>query len=75
LSPEQRELLLQYLAQGPRAHGFSAENWTQTRVAALIRKKFGIKFCAFHVGRILAAHGWEFHKADQKMLGWNGKFR
>jgi transposase len=75
LTLEQRELLLQYLAQGPRAHGFPAEHWTQTRVAALIRKKFGVKFCPFHVGRILAAHGWEFHKAEQKVQGWNGRFR
>ena len=75
LTSEQCERLLQYLTQSPRVHGFSSEHWTQARVAALIRMKFGVQFCAFHVGRILAAHGLHLHKADHRALSFNGAYR
>jgi hypothetical protein len=28
----------------------------------LIRRMFGVSFCAFHAGRLLAASGWEASK-------------
>lgn len=59
LRPEQRDSLLRCLEQGARAHGFATDRWTQQRVAALIQSMFGVTFCPFHVGRILAATGWE----------------
>jgi transposase len=58
LQREQRDILLQYLAQGAKIHGFASDRWTQQRVAALIDKLFGVSFCPFHVGRILAADGY-----------------
>lgn len=75
LSPAQREELFYYLAQGPKAHGFASERWTQTYVAALIRMKFGVEFCAFHVGRILSANGWHHRKPEHKPLSLNGMFK
>lgn len=64
LNPEQRQLLIHYLEQGAIEHGFPADRWTQARIAALIEDKFGIAFCPFHVGRILAAEGWDIRHND-----------
>ncbi len=64
LRPDQREALWRYLAQGPRAHGFASERWTQAQVAALIRQKFGVSFCLYHVGRIMAANGWNRRRLE-----------
>jgi transposase len=64
LNPEQRQLLIHYLEQGAIEHGFPADRWTQARIAELIEDKFGIAFCPFHVGRILAAEGWDIRHND-----------
>jgi transposase len=63
LRVEQREILFQCIEQGARLHGFATDHWTQQRVVALIRTMFGISFCAFHAGRLLAASGWEAPKS------------
>ena len=44
LSPEQRDQLLELLAQGAEAFGFPGEVWAQPRVAALIRDRFGVSY-------------------------------
>jgi transposase len=53
LSPEQREQLLELLAQGAEAFGFQGDVWTQPRVATLIRDRFGVSYDPSQVGRIL----------------------
>jgi transposase len=58
LRPDQQEVLIQCLQQGAREHGYATDRWTQERVAALIQALFGVTFCPFHVGRLLAANGW-----------------
>ena len=63
LRSEQRALLLQSLQEGAQAYGFATDAWTQLRVAALIRQMFGVSFCPFHVGRILAANGWHLSRS------------
>jgi putative transposase len=59
LRAEQQEILFQCLEQGARLHGFATDHWTQQRVVTLIHRMFGISYCAFHAGRLLAASGWE----------------
>jgi transposase len=66
LREEQREILLQCLAQGAQAHGFATDQWTQQRLVSLIHKLFGITFCAFHASRILAAAGWDIPKPARR---------
>jgi transposase len=66
LTDRQLEQLFHCLEQGARTHGFPSERWTQARVAALIQRKFGVDFCAFHVGRILTSHGWSLQKSEYK---------
>jgi transposase len=70
LSSEQREQLLELLAQGAEAFGFQGEVWTQPRVATLIRDRFGVSYDPSQVGRILKAGGWSsqqpVHRATQR---------
>lgn len=63
LQPEQYDTLVKSLQQGAKAHGYPTDHWTQQRVAALIRHLFGVTFSPFHVGRILAAHGWRSERS------------
>lgn len=64
LTDRQLEQLFHCLEQGARAYGFPSERWTHERVAALIRQKFNVDFCAFHVGRILTSHGRSLQKSE-----------
>jgi transposase len=62
LQPEHYDQIFTCLQQSAKAYGFTTDCWTQQRVAILIHRLFGITFCSFHVGRILAAHGWQLEK-------------
>src|SRR3712207_2916818 len=42
LSPEQLARLPDVLHRGPPAYGFRGELWTRSRVAAIIRREFGV---------------------------------
>jgi transposase len=70
LSPEQREQLLELLAQGAEAFGFQGDVWTQPRVATLIRDWFGVSYDPSQVGRIVKTCGWSsqkpVHRATQR---------
>jgi transposase len=70
LSLEQREQLLELLSQGAESFGFQGHVWTQPRVAALIRDRFGVSYHPAHVGRILKACSWSsqkpVHRASQR---------
>jgi transposase len=70
LSSTQRERLLELLTQGAEAFGFQGDVWTQPRVAAVIRDRFGVSYDPSHVGRILKACGWSsqkpVHRATQR---------
>jgi transposase len=62
LSSEQRDQLLQLLAQGAEALGFPGDVWTQPRVATVIGDRFGVSYDPSQVGRILKASGWSLQK-------------
>ncbi len=53
LSPEQKSELLSYLAQGAEAFGYEGQIWTQARVCALIKMKFGITYTVKYMGQLL----------------------
>lgn len=55
LSAEQRTQLAALLNQGAEAFGFRGAVWTRARVAALIKRTFGVSYHITHVGRILKA--------------------
>jgi|SRR5215212_12041200 len=55
LTKEQRARLAVLLSQGAQAFGFRGAVWTRGRVAALIKRTFGVSYHVAHVGRILKA--------------------
>jgi len=58
LTTEQRKALLKLLRKGALNHGFPTDLWTLKRIAAVIRREFGISFHRSHVQRILVAERW-----------------
>jgi transposase len=66
LSSAQRDQLLELLARGAESLGFQGEVWTQPRVAALIRDRFGVSYHPSQVGCILQACGWSWQKPVQR---------
>ena len=59
---EQRRKLPGLLKQGARASGFATDLWTLTRIAELIRSRFGFTLHRSHVHRIMHASGWSCQK-------------
>jgi transposase len=53
LSAEQLQELEGLLLEGAKAHGWRTELWTADRVAALIERRFGVRFHPEHVRKIL----------------------
>ena len=62
LSPEQLARLPELLHRGPTAYGFRGELWTRSRVAAIIRRAFGVSYHPRHVGRLLKTLRWSPQK-------------
>jgi transposase len=58
LSETQIAQLPQLLAQGAEKYGFRGDVWTRSRVVAVIKQEFGVKFSLTHVGRLLKRIGW-----------------
>lgn len=53
LDDEQRARLREMLLEGARAHGYETDLWTGKRVAALIRRTFGVAYSEKYVPRLL----------------------
>jgi transposase len=62
LSAGQRDRLPAVLARGAEAFGFRGEVWTAKRVAAVIRREFGVRYHPNHVGKLLRAAGWSVQR-------------
>jgi transposase len=46
------------LARGAVAAGFATERWTLRRIAALVRREFGVRYHPRYLERPLKAHGF-----------------
>ena len=62
LTAEQRARLPEVLAKGAEAYGFIGAVWTTARVAAVIRREFGVRHHPAHVSRILREVRWTLQK-------------
>src|SRR4051794_10116007 len=62
LTAEQRAQLPALLAHGAKAYGFLGDVWTTKRVAAVIRREFGVRYHPAHVSRLLRQVGWTVQK-------------
>jgi transposase len=78
LTPEQDQLVRQWLAQKPTAHGFPTDLWTARRVAELIRRRFGISFHPNYLRAWLTQRGYSPQRPtrrprqrnDDVIAGW-----
>jgi transposase len=67
LSDAQLRQLEGLLLQGAKAHGWSNDLWTCRRVAALIRRRFGVGYHPDHVGRFLHTRlRWSCQKPQRR---------
>jgi transposase len=66
LSEKQLLKLQKLLLKGPKANGYKTDLWTLRRIAALIRKHFGINYHIAHVWRILRKLGWSCQKPEKR---------
>lgn len=62
LSAEQVNCLPALLNQGAQHFGFRGDVWTRARVAAVIKKVFGVTYSLTHVGWLLDKLGWSWQK-------------
>jgi transposase len=62
LTAGQRAALPGLLAHGAEAFGFVGDVWTTKRVAAVIRREYGISYHPAHVSRLLRAIGWTLQR-------------
>ena len=58
LTAAQWRQLLRILARGAVAAGFDTERWTLRRIAAVIRRRFGVRYHFRWLGAALRARGW-----------------
>jgi transposase len=58
LTAAQQQQLLRLLSAGAETHGAIGERWTGKRVAALIKREFGVVYHPEYIPRLLRALGW-----------------
>jgi transposase len=67
LSDDRLRRLESLLLQGAKAHGWRNELWTAARVAAVIERRFGIRYHPEHVRKVLKRRlGWTSQKPRRK---------
>ena len=66
LSAAQTRRLVALLVGGPRAAGYATELWTCPRVAEVIQRRFGVRYHAAHVWRLLRALAWRPQKPEHQ---------
>src|SRR6266545_1995753 len=58
LSPQQRQLIPEFLWHGAEAYGFRGSVWTCGRIAKVIEEEFGVAYDKGHVSRLLKQLRW-----------------
>jgi transposase len=54
------------LLQGALIHGFTTDNWTRERIAALIQQKFNVSYHPAHISRLMKKIGFSLQKPQAK---------
>jgi transposase len=62
LTETQRAGLPDILARGAEAYGFIGQVWTTKRVAAVIKRRFGVSYHPAHISRLLRQEGLSVQK-------------
>ncbi len=66
LTSSQKSELPELLSKGAESHGFRGELWTCKRVAAVIRRHYGVSYHPSHVSRILGSLEWSLQKPKRR---------
>jgi transposase len=59
---------LDLLVKGAAAYGFSNDLWTLKRIAAVIRREFGILYHPNHLWRLLRRAGWSCQVPERRAV-------
>jgi transposase len=62
----ERRRLVKILLKGAPAQGYTTDVWTTSRIAAVIRKTFRVKYHPDHVGRLLHQLEWTHQKPETR---------
>ena len=68
LDVAERRRLTALLLEGPIAHGYRTNLWTTSRIAEVIRRKFGVRYHRAHVGRLMHSLRWSPQKPERRAL-------
>lgn len=68
LTEKERDRLQQILLQGAMACGFPNELWTLKRIAALIRREFGVQYHPSHLWRVLQSCDWSCQVPERRAI-------
>ena len=63
-----RERLWEVLLAGALAYGFPNDLWTLKRIAAVIRREFGVRYHPGHVWKILRGAGWSCQVPERRAI-------
>lgn len=66
LTDKQRDQLARMLLKGARAHGYRTELWTLSRVAEVIRRRWGVSYDPSGVWHVLRNMGWSCQKPERR---------
>ena len=66
LREAQRASLPAVLATGAEAHGFIGDVWTTRRIAAVIKRVYGVSYHPAHVSRLMRQIGWSVQKPRKR---------
>jgi transposase len=66
LSDNDRTHLLDILIRGAAAYGFPNDLWTLKRIAAVIRREFGVIYHPNHLWRFLRRAGWSCQVPERR---------
>jgi transposase len=64
----QQRKLLRLLTQGALKAGYSTDLWTTGRIAALIKRHFGISYHSDYIGPLLRNMGWSWQKPERRAI-------
>lgn len=66
LTGAQWAALPEVLAKGAEAYDFVGDVWTTKRIAAVIKRTFGVSYHPAHVSRLMRQLGWSVQKPIQR---------
>ena len=68
LDKSSKAKLVETLKMGAVAAGFPTEQWTQSRVQAIIKRDYGVSYHKNHISRLLHDLGWSVQKPETRAL-------